>query len=470
MNNICHFVFGLEKQTEEFFFTFYVAVYSAYVINNPDIIYFYYHHEPYGKWWDRLKLIPCINLEKIDIPTNIGCKKIIKTNHTLEWIKMNILYNKGGVYLDINTMCIRPWKKILNKDLVLRKEDLNGICNTIMFTKPNSVFLKELLDNFQQYGWEEASIKLSETIAKKNNALEKNLDIYLMSDEYEIQNIFEYDTKLQQNITILQLWENNTVDYIKKINDWSWAFDNSHTMYGKLLLNLKRFNTENINDNNDICMLTVLIGGPYINQCSYGTLSKEHYCNVNNYDLIIGREEDYDKIKIKRKKFGWLKVYKLIEIIDKYGFIFVSDADVSIMNYNIKLQDIIDNYFDEDTLMIITKDQNNINSGNFIIRGKNKLINKYLNMWKETLVNIYPRYIGIQEQPSLINMILNTDFKNYVKIIDQSIINSYPDVRKNKGSKIYKNNDLLIHYAGFNCRNISIEKNMEDNFYKSISR
>ena len=42
-NNICHFVFGMKKQTEEFLFCYYIAVYSAYLINNPDIIYFYYH-------------------------------------------------------------------------------------------------------------------------------------------------------------------------------------------------------------------------------------------------------------------------------------------------------------------------------------------------------------------------------------------------------------------------------------------
>ena len=39
MNNICHFVFGMKKQTEEFLFSFYIAVYSAYLINNPDIIF-----------------------------------------------------------------------------------------------------------------------------------------------------------------------------------------------------------------------------------------------------------------------------------------------------------------------------------------------------------------------------------------------------------------------------------------------
>jgi len=92
INNICHFVFGMKKQSDDFLFSYYIAVYSAYLINNPDTIYFYYHHEPYGIWYDKLKLIPTIKLVKIDIPTHIGCKEIKKTAHKADWVRMNILY------------------------------------------------------------------------------------------------------------------------------------------------------------------------------------------------------------------------------------------------------------------------------------------------------------------------------------------------------------------------------------------
>jgi hypothetical protein len=31
----------------------YIAVKSAYDVNKPDKIYFYYFYEPYGYWWDK---------------------------------------------------------------------------------------------------------------------------------------------------------------------------------------------------------------------------------------------------------------------------------------------------------------------------------------------------------------------------------------------------------------------------------
>ena len=62
--NIIHFIFGLKPQKDEFLFIYYLSVLSAYIVNGPDKIYFYYHYEPYGKWWNRLKeKIPIIIFE-----------------------------------------------------------------------------------------------------------------------------------------------------------------------------------------------------------------------------------------------------------------------------------------------------------------------------------------------------------------------------------------------------------------------
>ena len=465
----------MKKQTEEFLFIYYIAVYSAYLINKPDTIYFYYHYEPYGIWYDKLKLIPTIKLVKIDIPTHIGGKKIEKTAHKADWVRMNMLYNKGGVYLDIDTICVKPWKHLFNKDVVLGKEVPNGICNAIMFTKPKSDFFKLWLDKYESHfnpnGWREASIVLPERLSKEypNLVTLKDADVFFLPNYTETKKIFVDNKEIPKNLISLHLWESFSLKYMKNINDWSWAYENSHTMYGKMLLNLKRHIIEDYKKYNDIGILTCIIGKEYIEKCSYGRLSKEVYCYKNNYDFIIGNNKDYDKITHRDKRFGWLKVYKLIEILNSYDYIFVSDADVSIMNYGLKLESIINRFMDNNTLMIITKDQNDINSGNFIVKGKNELIYKYISLWKDNLQNKYS-YIGEQDQPSLINIILNTDFKKYVRIIDQSIINSYPDIPINRNAKIYKPNDLLVHYAGYTWHDKEFSDCMKDNFFNKLKK
>ena len=87
--NIIHFVFGLKEQTEEFLFPYYLSVLSASKVNDPDKIYFYYHYEPYGYWWERLKNIKKIVFERVELPTHIGNKIIKKTAHRADKIRMD---------------------------------------------------------------------------------------------------------------------------------------------------------------------------------------------------------------------------------------------------------------------------------------------------------------------------------------------------------------------------------------------
>ena len=67
--NIIHFIFGLIPQNEEFNMYRYIAVKSAYDVNKPDKIYFYYFYEPYGYWWDKTKeIVETVKLDDKDIP------------------------------------------------------------------------------------------------------------------------------------------------------------------------------------------------------------------------------------------------------------------------------------------------------------------------------------------------------------------------------------------------------------------
>lgn len=248
IENICHFVFGFKEQTEEFLFCFYIAVYSAYIVNKPDKIYFYYHNEPFGKWWEETKKVPNIELEKIDIPTHIGSKEILIVPHKADWARMNILFNKGGIYLDIDTICLRPWKELLSKhDVVLGKQwPHKGICNAIMFTKPKSEFFKIWLDNYEEHfnptGWNESSINLPLALSKQypNLLHVEEPKTFFMPSYGQTDQIFKDKLDIPRCLVSLHLWEKFSIKKMKNIKDWSWGDKNSHTMYGKMLLELRK--------------------------------------------------------------------------------------------------------------------------------------------------------------------------------------------------------------------------------------
>ena len=56
--NIIHFVFGLEKDfgRKPFGLSHYIAIKSAFIVNQPRKIFFFYRFEPTEERWDREKL------------------------------------------------------------------------------------------------------------------------------------------------------------------------------------------------------------------------------------------------------------------------------------------------------------------------------------------------------------------------------------------------------------------------------
>jgi len=237
-------VFGLKPQDEEFMFAYYVAVYSAYKLNNPDKIYFYYHHEPFGPWYTKLKEIPNIIFEKVDIPTHIGNKPILHVAHKADIIRMEKLLERGGIYMDIDTISVRPYTHLLGNDVVLGKEKEDGICNAVMLTKPNSEFFtlwySSYESEFKSDGWNEASIKLPKKLANqyptKLTLLEE--DVFFLPSWDETDKIFKESYDIPDNLITLHLWESFSKEYLDNIKDWTWCQPNKDTLYGKLIINL----------------------------------------------------------------------------------------------------------------------------------------------------------------------------------------------------------------------------------------
>lgn len=236
------FVFGFKPQTEDFLFCYYLSVYSAYIINNPDKIFFYYHYNLQGKWFDKLREIECIQFIKIDIPTHIGQKPLKKVAHIADKIRMEKLYEHGGIYMDIDTISVRPYKHLLNNETVLGFETHNTICNAVMMTIPRSRFFKlwmsQYVKHFKPDGWGEASISLPYNIYKQHGKLATILpkETFFIPTWTETEKIFETNNTIPHELITLHLWETFSLKYIKNINDWTWANNNFHTLYGKIML------------------------------------------------------------------------------------------------------------------------------------------------------------------------------------------------------------------------------------------
>ena len=85
----------------------YLAIKSAHDVNKPDNIFFYYCYEPHGEWWERAKKY--ITPIKVEAPKEIFGNPIKSYAHQADVIRLQLLIEEGGIYLDSNMKTVKKF-------------------------------------------------------------------------------------------------------------------------------------------------------------------------------------------------------------------------------------------------------------------------------------------------------------------------------------------------------------------------
>ena len=354
--NIFHFVYGFKKQTHEFELYRYLAIISAIKINKPKKAYFHYFYEPFGKYWEQIK--PYLTLEKVNPPAEIYGNPLNHYAHQADVIRLQKLNQYGGIYLDIDTICLRSFHDLLEYDFVIGiqgnidNQEIYGLCNAVMLSRPNSPFILKWIDSYTTFRstgrdiyWDEHSVlmplKLSYQYPDEVKILE-NSSFYnpLWNNIHDILfstkiNIEEYKNFINKNYCI-HLWDTYTNDYLIQLNEKKII--NENTLYNI-------FTRKFLKNKISIVMLT-------FNRFDKTVECLESYLNCLNLDIIeeliifdnnsdqqlkdflVNFELKHDKIKIifNDKNIGVcggrIELFKLAE-----GDIICSlDSDAKLLN------------------------------------------------------------------------------------------------------------------------------------------
>lgn len=238
--NIIHFIFGCQEDFggKPFSFVHYLAVRSAYEINKPDAMYFYYKHEPSGKWWQKSKKF--LNLIKIDPPKSIFGNRLYHYAHQADVLRIKVLLKHGGIYLDMDTVCLKPFKQLFDYKFVMAREEKSGLCNAVMLSRPNSEFLNIWYEHYRSFRSKgrdrdifsgEHSVYLPGVLAKENPHL-----IHVESGKS-----FFYPLHHSPEI----LWDNLNADFSKSFCIHLWE----QVWWNKYLKGLTPKHIKNSNNN-----------------------------------------------------------------------------------------------------------------------------------------------------------------------------------------------------------------------------
>ena len=250
--NIIHFIFGFKRQENEFDLYRYISIKSAIDVNNPEKVYFHYKYEPYGKWWDKIK--PYLILEYVEPPAEIYGNNLYHYAHQSDVIRLQKLCKYGGIYLDIDTICLRSFKDLRNNKFVLGIQpnkagtQIYGLCNAVMLSEKNSEFALKWIDEYTTFRskgrdthWDEHSVIIPLKLAYNNptlvtiienncfyNPLWYDINNYLFDKNINVEN---YKKLVNKNYCI-HLWDTYSNDHLSKL-----SYDNilnENTLYNIL--------------------------------------------------------------------------------------------------------------------------------------------------------------------------------------------------------------------------------------------
>ncbi|RXK40870.1 hypothetical protein M231_01929 [Tremella mesenterica] len=198
--NIVHYVYGLAPTQEEFPYFAYLAMRSALQVLKPEKVLFHCLNEPRGYWWDRVRgwegwideggekkgLVEVVKARDVEW---IGKdqRPVKHYAHKADIIRLEVLLEYGGIYLDIDTFILRPFipHSLLLHDTIMALEahslsflrplhsddemSPKGLCNAIIISRKQSIFLKRWLESYDEFNenkWTEHSVEMPWTLAK----------------------------------------------------------------------------------------------------------------------------------------------------------------------------------------------------------------------------------------------------------------------------------------------------------------
>jgi hypothetical protein len=127
----------------------YLAIKSAITVNQPSATLFHFAYEPDGYYWEKVK--PFLTLCPVAAPNEIFGKTLRHYAHKSDIVRMKVLLEHGGIYMDLDTISKRSVAPLLTHKAVLGKEGNVGLCNAVILAEKNAEFLQIWLNTYHDF-------------------------------------------------------------------------------------------------------------------------------------------------------------------------------------------------------------------------------------------------------------------------------------------------------------------------------
>jgi hypothetical protein len=108
-----HFIYVSRGDRPVFGLMHYAAIKSAIDLNRPEKVFYHCNVEPEGEFWEKIR--PLVEIVHTEVPAEIQGNKISNLAHAVDILRLEALKEYGGIYMDLDTICVRPFKSSLYK-------------------------------------------------------------------------------------------------------------------------------------------------------------------------------------------------------------------------------------------------------------------------------------------------------------------------------------------------------------------
>jgi mannosyltransferase OCH1-like enzyme len=238
--NIYHFIYLHGGQP--FRISDFIAVKSAYEVQRPDLIFIYTDKEPENNiWWERAKKYAHIVL--IDVPNVINNKKIPYFQHKADIMRLVILYEIGGIYMDLDVISLKSLDHLREHTIVMGEEGTEKLCNCVVMSRPGTQLMKKWIKTYEtSYGttelcwWAGLSTiipkRLSSEFPEEIHKLPCEEIMPFMYNDYSIFTTEDY-SNLYENSYTIHLWATeankqnllpDNIEYFKGTSKFAYMF------------------------------------------------------------------------------------------------------------------------------------------------------------------------------------------------------------------------------------------------------
>jgi hypothetical protein len=156
--NVVHFILIAEEHKEaELEFYQYLAVKAALLRLNPEAIKIHtYAFNTSNEWWQRTKHRADLVIHEPQryLRTSDGRDHKLRLAHQTDVMRLEILRDQGGIYLDTDVYALRSFSSLLQspKDLLMGHEGGGriGLGNAVIVARPGSTFISRWLEKYHE--------------------------------------------------------------------------------------------------------------------------------------------------------------------------------------------------------------------------------------------------------------------------------------------------------------------------------